>query len=81
MKYNGLSKNTIAKCRMLINVTIMCGNERMKRVGTCFLSYLSEEIGLLKKTKIVNNSSDLIETTFGILSTFSPPTNSMVSLL
>lgn len=30
MKYNGLSKNTIAKFRMHINATIMCGNERMK---------------------------------------------------
>ena len=73
MKYNGLSKNTIAKCRMHINATIMCGNERMRRVGTCFLSYLSEEDGLLKDADIVNNSSDLIETTFGIFKYIQSP--------
>ena len=73
MKYNGLSKNTIAKCRMHINATIMCGNERMRRVGTYFLSYLSEEDGLLKDADIVNNSSDLIETTFGIFKYIQSP--------
>lgn len=73
MKYKGLSKNTITKCRMHINETVMRGNERMRKVGTYFLSYLSEEDKLLKDDEIVNNSSDLIETAFGIFKYIQSP--------
>ena len=44
----------------------MCGNDRMRRVGQQVLDYLAEEELLLKDNETVNNSSDIIESTFGI---------------
>ena len=66
MKHNGLSKKTIAVCRKQVCVTIMCGNDRMRKVGRLILDYLAEEGLLLKDDETVNNSSDIIESTFGI---------------
>lgn len=72
-KNNGLSKNTIAICKKHVNATIMCGNDRMRKVANYFLSYLSEEDKLLKNDEVVNNSSDIIETTFGIFKYIQSP--------
>lgn len=66
MKHNGLSKNTIAECRRHVCATVMCGNDRMRRVGQQILDYLAKEKLLLKDNETVNNSSDIIESTFGI---------------
>ena len=66
MKHNGLSKKTIAACRRHVCATVMCGNDRMRRVGQQVLDYLAEEELLLKDNETVNNSSDIIESTFGI---------------
>lgn len=66
MKHNGLSKKTIAVCRRHVCRTVMCGNGRMRRVGQQILDYLAEEEPLLKDNETVNNSSDIIESIFGI---------------
>ena len=66
MKHHGLSKKTIAVCRKHVCVTVMCGNDRMRQVGQQVLDYLAEEELLLKDNETVNNSSDIIESTFGI---------------
>ena len=63
MKHNGLSKNTIAECRRHVCATVMCGNDRMRRVGQQILDYLAKEKLLLKDNETVNNSSDIIEST------------------
>lgn len=66
MKYHGLSKKTISICKRHVSVSIMRGNERMRKVGQQILDYLSEEELLLKDDEVANNSSDIIESTFGI---------------
>ena len=44
----------------------MQGNERMRKTGQQILDYLAEENLLLDNKEVVNNSSDIIESTFGI---------------
>lgn len=66
MKFKGLSKSTIAACRKHVCATIMCGSERMRKVGQQIIGYLDEENSLLGDKEVVNNSSDIIESTFGI---------------
>ena len=66
MKHHGLSKKTISVCRKHVSATIMRGNERMRKVGQQILDYLQEEELLLQDNEVVNNSSDIIESTFGI---------------
>ena len=66
MKYKGLSRNTISVCRKHVCETAMCGCDRMRKVGQYILNYLAEEEQLLADNEIVNNSSDIIESTFGI---------------
>ena len=66
MKHNGLSKETIAICRRHISTTAMRGNDRMRKVGQQILGYLAEEDILLGNKEIVNNSSDIIESAFGM---------------
>ncbi len=66
MKHKGLSKKTIVACRRHVCATIMCGNDRMRQVGRQVLDYLAGEESVLKDNENVNNSSDIIESTFGI---------------
>ena len=66
MKYHGLSKRTITDCKRHICATVMQGNERMRKTGQQILDYLAEENLLLDNKEVVNNSSDIIESTFGI---------------
>jgi hypothetical protein len=73
MKHNGLSKKSIAVCRKHICGTVMCGNDRMRKVGQQILDYLAEEQSLLKDNETVNNSSDIIESVFGIFKYMQSP--------
>lgn len=66
MKYHGLSHHTISVCKKHVSHSIMQGNERMRRVGKQILDYLTEEEHLLGDNDVVNNSSDVIESLFGI---------------
>lgn len=67
MKRHGLSKETIAACKRHIYATVMRGNDRMRKVGRMILDYLAEENLLLGDKEVVNNSSDIIESAFGML--------------
>lgn len=73
MKNQGLSKQTIAICKQRICITIMRGNERMRRVGELILDYLAKEERVLKESEVLNNSSDIIESMFGIFKYIQSP--------
>lgn len=66
MKHNGLSKSTIATCKRHVSVTFMRGNDRTRKVGQQILDYLAQEERLLKGDEVIHNSSDIIESVFGI---------------
>ncbi|MGN1220517.1 MAG: hypothetical protein ACI4TU_06235 [Candidatus Cryptobacteroides sp.] len=66
MKHHGLSKKTIATCRKYVSATAMRGNDRMRMVGQQILDYFVEEESQLGDNEVVNNSSDIIESIFGI---------------
>lgn len=73
MKQKGLSKDTIAASKHHVCITIMNGNDRMKRVGKQILDYLAEESQLLKDGEVLNNSSDIIESMFGMFKYIQSP--------
>ena len=66
MKHQGLSRDTITVCKRHVCISIMRGNDRMRRVGQQIMDYLAEENRLLKDDEVLNNSSDVIESMFGI---------------
>lgn len=73
MKHNGLSKKTIATCKRQVSVTFMRGNDRMRKVGQQIIDYLAQEERLLKNEEVVHNSSDVIESAFGIVKFIQSP--------
>lgn len=65
-KQNGFSKNTIKKCLDNIRNTLFKGNSRMKKLGEAISLFLLKEGKRLKgEGDILNNSSDIIESSFG----------------
>lgn len=73
MKQHGLSHETNSKCRSHVCKTIMPGNDRMRRVGFQILEYLENEDLMLKGNVALNNSSDIIESMFGIFKYMQSP--------
>jgi len=73
MKTKGLSRKTISTCKKYVTTTIMSGKERMRRVGRQILDYLEEEKLQLGDQEVVNNSSDIIESTFGMFKSIQSP--------
>jgi len=73
MKHHGLCIATIAKCRQHVSKTVMHGNRRMQQVGMQILDYLKEEENQLSDNDVVNNSSDIIESMFGIFKFMQSP--------
>lgn len=66
-KHNGLSVETIKECLKNIRNTLFKGNFRMRTLGEAICCFLKEEGELLENEKKVHyNSSDIIESTFGI---------------
>ena len=66
-KRNGLSVETIKLCLKNIRNTLFIGNFRMKSLGEDICRFLQEEEKLLmNENSVHNNSSDIIESTFGI---------------
>lgn len=66
-KQNGLSKNTIKQCLKNIYNTLFRGNSRMRTLGDAICQFLLKEGEILENEKSVhNNSSDVIESTFGV---------------
>lgn len=66
-KQRGLSKTTVAQCQKQISTIMLQGNSRMRELGMAIYWFLSEEISFLKSdNEAHNNSSDIIESTFGV---------------
>lgn len=66
-KQRGLSKTTVCKCEKQIKTVMMKGNSRMRELSVVISQFLSEEVSCLKSdNESRNNSSDIIESTFGV---------------
>ena len=66
-KRNGLSAETIKQCLKKIRNTLFMGNFRMRNLGEAICRFLQEEGKLLENEENAhNNSSDIIESTFGV---------------
>lgn len=66
-KQNGLSKDTIKQCLKDVKSILLAGNSRMKTIGDAICRFLLKEGEVLENEKSVhNNSSDVIESTFGV---------------
>ena len=66
-KNNGLSKETVRKSLKHIRTTIMMGSERMRELAKEVERYLQKEVEWMNDGDVHHNSSDIIESTFGIL--------------
>ena len=64
-KHDGLSKRNCLRCRTYVIRNIMCGNERMRKVGHQILEYLTSQEALLNDNDVHNNSTDILESMFG----------------
>lgn len=67
IKVNGISHESAARCKQIVKQTLLSGNERQRNVGTLILGYLDRETSFMKKEESHNASSDIIESTFGIM--------------
>lgn len=66
MKHHGLSHKVIGCCRREVISSVMTGNDRMRRVGQMMLDYLEAERDAIGEHDVLNNSSDIIESIFGV---------------
>lgn len=66
MKHHGLSRRVIDRCSRKVISSVMTGNERMRRAGQMMLDYLEAERAAIGQHDVLNNSSDIIESIFGI---------------
>lgn len=64
-KHEGLSRGTVEKCMGKIDEILMRGNERMRGLGTAIKLFLRKESEWMEGAAH-NNSSDIIESTYGI---------------
>lgn len=65
-KQHGLSKDTVRLCRKHLARTIMSGNPRMRRFAVDVDNFLKKEVSWMDDDDSHNNSSDIVESTFGI---------------
>lgn len=66
-KHKGFSKETVCECQKEIEKHLLSGNYRMRDLGECITQFLSEEAILLEEDTIAhNNSSDVLESLFGM---------------
>lgn len=64
-KHEGLSSKTLEECIENIDAVMMRGNERMRNLGLSIKDFLRKETETIG-TAVHNNSSDIIESTYGI---------------
>ena len=67
VKVNGISHESAARCKQLVENTLISGNERQQKLGTYILDYLNRETSFVDKEESHNASSDAIESTFGVV--------------
>lgn len=65
-KYHGLSKDTAQMCIKNVLDSLMGQTERMRALGTSIIHYITNEVKWLDKEDCHNNSTDIIESVFGI---------------
>ena len=66
-KHQGFSKETSLQCQQLIEEELIAGNSRMIQLGNNILDFLQTEEAVLESEDAVhNNSSDIIESVFGM---------------
>lgn len=65
-KNQGLSKESAKACITQVKTSLMGKTERMRALGKFIIDYLSKEVQWLSEQAVHNNSSDIIESTFGI---------------
>ena len=65
-KQNGLSKHSLRTCVRHLRTTIMQGSQRMRQLAVSIANFLEKEAAWLGEDEIHNNSSDIIESAFGI---------------
>jgi len=67
IKVNGISHESAARCKQLVNSTLMIGNERQRKLGALILEYFDRESLSMEDEESHNASSDSIESTFGVI--------------
>ena len=72
-KHQGLSKETAKACISKVNKSLMGKTERMHALGDLFINYLTDQVKWLSEEDVHNNSSDIIESTFGIYKNLKSP--------
>lgn len=65
-KHEGLSRSSADKCARHLTATILQGNARMRRLGFFIIGYLKKEVSWMGDDETHNNSSDIIESSFGV---------------
>lgn len=66
LKHNGVSKESVERCKSIVTNGIMLGNSRQRSLALRIIEYLDMEVGLVKNNESHHASSDGIERTFGI---------------
>ena len=73
LKDNGLSRDTACTCKRMIRDSLLrCGNARMGKVAFALIRYIDSEAGLVGN-ETHNISSDILESSFGILKAMKSP--------
>lgn len=72
-KNEGFSMNTVSRCKSLVRKEMMPGAERSRLLSGMVLQYLDKEAALLTEAHPCHNiSSDIIESSFGVLKDHMP---------
>lgn len=66
-KHKGMSEVTVSECEKEIHKYLLSGNYRMFDLGKGIIEFLQNEVMLIKnENEVRNNSSDIIESIFGM---------------
>jgi hypothetical protein len=66
-RHIGLSQKTAGECRRKIEKSLLSGNSRMMKLGNEIIEFIRKEAALFNlQTAGRNNSSDILESLFGI---------------
>lgn len=72
VKTNGMSNEVGCRCRQLVVRTLMCGNERQRKLGAYILEYFDRELSFVNGNACHNASSDPVESAFGVIKSRMP---------
>lgn len=72
LKRNGISHESVKRCKRLVCTRLMNGNDRQRKLGDLITDYLDEEVSFVEEGRSHNASSDIIESTFGVVKSRMP---------